>query len=85
MKDNEKNLNNALSDEAVESVAGGAEKDWGFFQKRKLKSWMKKNGLSGDELEKKFRICINEFSPETLKAQARRKGHLDADLDKILS
>jgi hypothetical protein len=36
MKDNEKNLNNALSDEAAESVAGGV---WTEEQLKKLKHY----------------------------------------------
>ncbi len=81
MKDNNQKLNN----DAAESVAGGAKKDSGFFQKRKLKSYMKKLGLTGEELEEKFKSNINDLSPVELRACARRKGILDDELNKILS
>ncbi len=88
MKDNKKlsnELSNELNNDALESIAGGAKKDWGFFQKIKLKSYMKKHGLTGDELKRKFEDNINNYSPAELKAFAERKGRLDDELNKILS
>ena len=85
MKDNNENLNNELNDDEMEAVAGGAAKDWGWLQKRRFKSWMKKHGLEGDELKEKFESNIRDFSPASLKDYARRKGILDDELNKILS
>ncbi len=88
MKDNKENLNNELSNEAAETVAGGAGKDWGFFQKRKLRRYVKKlykeKGLSDEDVEPDLQRAINEFSPAELKEHEMGEGRLTDELKNIL-
>ena len=70
MKDNKQNLNNELNDDEMESVAGGAEKDWGFFHKRKFKKFAIKLGYDDEAVQD----LINHYSPKEVLQMMEEKS-----------
>jgi len=85
MEDKKENLNSALDNDALESVAGGAAEDWSPERKKKLWDYMEKCGYDEYDLEEKFKSNIKNYSPETFKVYLQRKGLLDDELTGILS
>ena len=73
MKDNKENLNNELNDDEMETVAGGAEKDWGWLQKRRFKSFAKKLGRCDEEIQYLIDKCTPKQVLEMME-QNRKQG-----------
>ena len=94
MKDNEKNLNNALSDDEMEAVAGGAAEDWTPEQVSVLKQLSSQfgvdpnvfmNGKRGTPANFVSGLVSKMISESTSQAEVDAACALDDQLRKALS
>ena len=65
-KDNKKNLNNALSDDEMEAVAGGGEKDWENCPIRTFRNSVKEVGYSDEVLQSIFNNSTHQSALESM-------------------
>ena len=86
MKDNKKNLNNALSNEAAETVAGGAFKDWSPEQMAAFNNFWGSNRRHATWLRREFdpagavRFLRGQLQRNTCRFTAEEIDKLEKDL-----
>ena len=86
MKDNEKNLNNALSDGEMEAVAGGVDWPWDPKWTDERKKQFIEYMVNDAEKSCEYAMSIiKQYSPkEFLKYAKKCDGHVPPEFEKIL-